>query len=798
LAKNGILVHVCPCVPMLMPLRSYGALRELPTAEVAQLLGVSPRQVCRIADRSGIACVGRRGQGQQEMWRAADFLSAKLKSRCKARLLSMLASTGPTEAAAVATAPAEAKRGAADFGTALLSDRARERVGAQAEILKAHKDFAEAIGGTLRSTVTAFKRLYNSGEIELSAETRRCFPRVSERILVWQRRRERGGGMAALADKRGELRRGTGLIDSNPDFRELVLAMVAHFGKHLRATRVAEALRAKFPDTQLPSATTIRAFIRKWHRANASLSEAMHNPDRWKGKYRVKIADADEATVRLNQEWQIDGTPGDVMLADGRHHILAIIDVYSRRMMFHVAPSEGTAAAVRLICRAMLAWGVPEKIQGDNGAGFISHWAQRFFDDAHIEYEASPPFTPEDKSFIESGIGVMSPQLLAMLPGFIGHSVAQRQELRARTSFASRFGAPPQKIFKVELTAAELQARLDDWSEHLYGNRIHSGLAGKSPNQVAAEYGGEIRRIGDERALMLLAEDAVARKVGREGIAVEGARFVAVELAGHVGETVTVFPDPSGDMGRRYIFRETARGREFLCIAENIDRLGFDRSNFAIIARRAQDRFIHEGRANLRKIKNRIKPETIIDAVLAHASATSPGNASVGFSNLHETAALIAASGAIESASIAALAPAATQDSDLPEIPAGASFIDENAEAEARWARYRRLRTMPDVSAEDRLWMRSYEGTAEWRAETELERLGGHKGMSVQFDPNLLSAPVAGGRHFLTDDELWREWLSVEDARKAGAAIDEEIAERARRFEMTAAWAARTRLAAAS
>ncbi|HXR24603.1 MAG TPA: hypothetical protein VN742_04515, partial [Candidatus Binataceae bacterium] len=35
-----------------------------------------------------------------------------------------------------------------------------------------------------------------------------------------------------------------------------------------------------------------------------------------KGAHRMKLADADEAVMRLNQEWQIDGTPGDVILLD--------------------------------------------------------------------------------------------------------------------------------------------------------------------------------------------------------------------------------------------------------------------------------------------------------------------------------------------------------------------------------------------------------------------------------------------------------------------------------------------------
>src|SRR6266849_3442262 len=377
-----------------------------------------------------------------------------------------------------------------------------------------------------------------------------------------------------------------------------------------------------------------------------------------------------------------------------RFHILALIDVFSRRVMFHVAPSEGAAPAVRLISRAMIAWGVSEIIHGDNGKGFISNYAQRSLADLGIRYLASPPFQPETKPFVESVIGTMAHELLAMLPGFIGHSVAQRQEIRARSSFAARFGAPPEKIFQVNLTAAELQAKLNAWAEDLYGDRPHSGLDGKSPNQLAAEWGGEIRnkstdtelslsgerqsarvrlseteyqvkRIGDERALALLAEHAVRRRIGREGIALEGARFVAVELGAYVGQDVTVFPDPSGDMGVVHVFLETRAGRGFLCQAVNVERLGLDRSNLAILARQAQNRYIREQRAEMRRIKNRIKPETLIDAVLfspfraaepalrfAGLSPRQPGDSDA---ILHETPALAAPSIAVEASDTASL-----------------------------------------------------------------------------------------------------------------------------------------------
>jgi hypothetical protein len=68
-------------------------------------------------------------------------------------------------------------------------------------------------------------------------------PQVSAPTLLrWHRQRMRGG-LAALAPRYGN-RRGSGIFDTNPAVHELVLAMIARYGKHLRAPRVAEAIAA--------------------------------------------------------------------------------------------------------------------------------------------------------------------------------------------------------------------------------------------------------------------------------------------------------------------------------------------------------------------------------------------------------------------------------------------------------------------------------------------------------------------------------------------------------------------------
>jgi hypothetical protein len=313
-------------------------------------------------------------------------------------------------------------------------------------------------------------------------------------------------------------------------------------------------------------------------------------------------------------------------------------------------------------------------------------------------------------------IKTMSHQLLPLLPGYAGHNVAERQALRARTSFAARFGAPAQKIFAVKLTSDELQRKLDAWAAHLYGNRPHAGIAGKAPNQAAAEWAGEVRHIANERALAIIAEEAVARRIGRDGVRIAGARFVPTsssinEYVGHVGETALCFPDPAGDLGRYLLFLETPRGREFIATVENSGRRGRDRGELALLARQAQDLFIRTGRAGLRRLRKLIKPETLADAILDHASsqALAPAESARRGQNRIPSSpgeGVCHQSGATSTA-------AAFEQSARNDHPGGAIAAD--------WQRYRALRSAPCLTVENRAWMAHYETTREYRVACEFE-----------------------------------------------------------------------------
>ncbi|HLW69826.1 MAG TPA: DDE-type integrase/transposase/recombinase [Candidatus Binataceae bacterium] len=502
--------------------------------------------------------------------------------------------------------------------------------------------------------------------------------------------------------------------------------MLAKFGRSLTAPRIREAMIVRCPDAQLPSLTAIKDYVRRWRTENPALEEALNDPGRFKSKHRTKVARADVHIVRLNQQWQIDGTRGDIMLSDGRRYaILAVIDVYSRRAMFLVAPSESASAAARLICKAITAWGVPEEIVGDNGAGFVSEHLQRLLADLGITYTPRPPFRPELKSHVERMNRTLSHEFFPMLPGFTGHSVAEQQARRARKSFAARFGKNRAELFEAELTVEELQTKIDTWAANVYGARVHAGLAGCSPNEVAAAWRGGVRFIDDRAALGLLSQGSVLRKVVAGKVHVEGVDFIAEELSAHCGEQVRVFPHPSGNMGLVYVFRETRRGREKLCVAVNPERAGLDRDTLAIAARQFQNRFMSERRAETRRLVKRINPASLADEVLEHAAKNAPSAVPEHERFSYQTPALTAASEAIQ-------AGAAAQTNNViklrPQIEARMPSVDDSSDwpaqspAELDFERYLQLKAMPsgELSRSDALWVGGYETSREFEVRKSL------------------------------------------------------------------------------
>ncbi|MGD9769525.1 MAG: DDE-type integrase/transposase/recombinase, partial [Pseudolabrys sp.] len=353
---------------------------------------------------------------------------------------------------------------------------------------------------------------YNLGEIEIADWIKDEVKALSPRTLKRWRSLSRAGKRSQLAVDRGASRRNTGILDRANDgaVKTFALAVIvkqpqltAHHIRALVADRFDGALLVGGRSISVPPIRTFQYALKAWRVDNRVALEAARNPDGFKNTMRFAARVTSPAS-HLNEVWQIDASPADVMCVDGRYAIYVAIDVYSRRVIGLVSKTPRASAVGLLLRKCILTWGVPDRIKSDNGSDFIARETQRLFAGLAIEHEKARPFTPEQKGHVERVIGTLQRGLMRTLPGFVGHSVADRTVIRSRKSFADRLGEAADDTFQVELTGADLQAKVDDWCNVIYANAPHSSLKGQTPFAVAAMAGGAIRRISDVRALDML------------------------------------------------------------------------------------------------------------------------------------------------------------------------------------------------------------------------------------------------------------------------------------------------------
>ncbi|MFK4751479.1 Mu transposase C-terminal domain-containing protein [Oceanobacter antarcticus] len=498
-----------------------------------------------------------------------------------------------------------------------LSANQKKKVDAKLALLGAAEQFHKSSGLPKGKAYTEFSDLYKKEEIAVEAWVREIEPKCSRPSLYLWEKKLSEQGIDALAGDTGKGRRGTGIVDSQPALREYIVGMVVGH-PHIKITTLAKALRAEFAgqDITLPSERRLCDWVNQWKSDNRAVYTAVTNPDAWKNKYMDAQGSASEHVTALNQLWEFDSTPADLMLTDGRHSILGAIDVYSRRTLFVVMPTSDSKGVAQVIRRCLLGWGVPETAKTDNGADYKSKYIQNVFRSLGVEQEFCPPFQGWKKPHIERVFKTFSHDIAELLPGFIGHNIVERQAIEARKSFSDRL-FKKDELIEVKMSSAELQQYCDDWLEHEYHARRHSSL-GESPAARIASYAGHIRTIDDERVLdVLLSELAGTRTITKKGIKLDGGFYIHAELAAHTGEQVNVFYDEA-DMGRVYVYDLDG---EYLCTAEDPAITGISREEVGVKAKIIQKEAIQEERRRLKASAQKVTKRDVAQQILDHRAA---------------------------------------------------------------------------------------------------------------------------------------------------------------------------------
>lgn len=390
-----------------------------------------------------------------------------------------------------------------------------------------------------------------------------------------------------------------------------------------------------FGDT-MSSYDALNNFYKEWKRKNPVLFEFSKSPDSAKNKYLAAYGKADAKATYKNQYWELDSTPADVICEDGkRYAVLAAIDIYSRRCVFHLSEKSSSYSISQLLRKAILTMGIPENVIIDNGKDYTAIHFETICLNLGINMITVPPFSGDCKPHVERLFGRLSTELFEEIPGFIGHNVAQKMELQSRKSFADKIKAQEKwkaehalktdeekkafrrawKINKENLgleigilqSPNELQSWIDNWNIKLYEQTIHKGIEDK-PILKWNKDTTPIESIPDPRMLDLLLGESATRKVLKKGISYDGCNYVHLDLVEYTGKYVYVMA--GSDMGYLLVYDEKMNP---ICIAQDVEHMGKDR--YAVRGAKKKSQQIMRQMDKIVKEAMAIKDVTIMDRI---------------------------------------------------------------------------------------------------------------------------------------------------------------------------------------
>lgn len=487
-------------------------------------------------------------------------------------------------------------------------------------VLNVADRFRRTCGMGAKASDHLFISLYEAGQVPVPEWVGEAVKRLSLRTLDRWRGMMRDDINKLAADP-SRARKGTGVLDRAEEGRLRSYCLAVHASnqflsaKHIRNTAIAEfgqTVQVGETRVPMPPLRTFQNALKAWKLEYRNELLKITNPDAYRSHIQFAMSGANRVE-RLNQKWEIDASPVDAMTTDGRKNLYMAIDLYSKRVVLLITDTARAAAVGLLIRKCLLEWGVPELIKTDNGSDFAAKATVRLLDAIGIEQDFSTPYSPQQKGTVERVIGTFQRDCCAPLPGFVGHSVADRKVIEARKSFADRLGTDDAKMFQVELSAKDLQAEADRWSREQYAHTPHESLKRKTPFEVANSWKGEVRAVSDTAALDVLlapvASNGGLRRVTKEGIQVDNEHYMPFGIM--PGTDVLCRHDPA-DLGRLWLFEPD--GETFLGEAICPDLAGADPVVIAAKAKAMQKAHEQEKLADLRREKRKITPRTVMDA----------------------------------------------------------------------------------------------------------------------------------------------------------------------------------------
>jgi len=609
-----------------------------------------------------------------------------------------------------------------------LKGKAKERVEYIVPIASYFQSFWARSGLRITPAAEEFVVRWNAGEIEAEPWLREMKPRINKNSLLDWSKGIKEKGVIAVGGSYGAHRKGTGVIDSNPEMRETILGML-YKHPHVSCQLIRERLESIFikRGEKIPSLGRLHAWVRAWKKENRNIWEYVKAPDSYRSRFLASTGSAYELIIRQNQRWEYDATPSDLLLDNGkRYAIVGVINIFDRRLKLDVVERSTAHAVANLTRRALLDWGIPESAVTDNGKDFVASYLQQVFADLGIFHDILPPFRPDLKPGIERAFRSFSHHIITLLPCYVGHNVAARQQIRERETFAKRLMSGRKKDEKPEelsmaVTPEKLQQICDEWCENVYAHRPHSGLKGRTPFEVSRSWITPVGRVEDLRALDILLTPLASRKgwrtVGKKGVRCHEGTFVAEELGGMIGSRVQVRINHA-DPGYAYIFSEDG---DFIAKAANIDAMeSTERKTLSDATSRAGHSAAKAGGRELRDMAKRTDADKSAEQIMEyHAERAEKIRQAAGpaqhRSVSHTTPELQAATDAAN-----AHVPAVAMTEQAREIVPG---FTPPPTAQERYKLLVALQAREDLNETESRWVRLYRASNEAVAFREMYQM---------------------------------------------------------------------------
>jgi len=637
-----------------------------------------------------------------------------------ARLAWAARCSAANEGQMASTQTAPQARASASRGPALVTGWRKDRQDAIARVLVLFQRFWQAYGGPLTPALKAFCHAWSGGlcsiDIPAEASLREAFPRITfSSLRAWHlgvqekglaaitpREHHRKGQYAALAGEVGNAM--LALLIDKP---------------HLSAQTLYDALATQFPN--LPTVRSFRRALGYWKSQNAQLLEAVVNPDGWRNKYMSAAGSYSEGITAPNQKWEMDSTVGDVMLNDGRrHHVVGVIDVFTRRRLFIVTRTSRANAIMSLIRLAILAWGVPEEIKTDNGADYVAEVLDSALLGLNIRHSLCHKFSPHEKPHIERAIGSLMHQLFETLGGYIGHSVAERKGIEARKGFADRIMKDESFTVEMRLSPEQLQGEIEAYCNHLL-DKPRSYLSDRTPRQMAT--GFPVKSINERALDVLLAPSAHkgTARVGKKGLKIgRGGFYNHALLGGMEGQTVQIKIDDS-NIGRCWVFDLDGI---FVCEALDYARLGINSAEVAAERKAHQVKVLRESKKQLKALTREFDTNAAIAAINRRntdAAVEASNVVSIHRTPMEHTSPTIESITTADAPMVSDAQIAAAQVALVERLSKPAEVKSLHATPQERYARWllqeARVQRGEALTPEEKNWFEGYVNGAEWASQ---------------------------------------------------------------------------------